>query len=63
MDLITFFDLYHASKNEEALELVGRLRLVPLQLSDVDVMVTTFCGLSEQIRRVSIIKLILCVPK
>ncbi|XP_022647873.1 nuclear pore complex protein Nup93-like isoform X3 [Varroa jacobsoni] len=52
MELMEFFDLYHLSKNEEALQVMGRLRLIPLQMADVDVMIAVFCGLNEQIRRV-----------
>ncbi|XP_022704094.1 nuclear pore complex protein Nup93-like isoform X1 [Varroa jacobsoni] len=52
MELMEFFDLYHLSKNEEALQVMGRLRLIPLQMADVDVMIAVFCGLNEQIRRI-----------
>ncbi|OQR72059.1 hypothetical protein BIW11_10615 [Tropilaelaps mercedesae] len=52
INLMSFFDFYHASKNDEALEAAGKLEIVPLQMDQVDMMVTTFCGLNEQVRRI-----------
>lgn len=52
---MTFYDLYYLRKNEEALELLRRLRIVPLSTNEVDTMVDTFCGFSEQVRRVRIL--------
>jgi len=51
LDLATFFDLYHGAKLKEALETLGKLKLVPLASSEVDQRVNSFRLLGEDLRR------------
>jgi nuclear pore complex protein Nup93 len=40
--LMAFFECYHDSKHEEALEILGQTKLVPLSMNDLDVCVQNF---------------------
>lgn len=40
--LMAFFECYHEKKHEEALEILGQTKLVPLTMSDLDVCVQNF---------------------
>jgi nuclear pore complex protein Nup93 len=40
--LMAFFECYHDKKHEEALEILGQTKLVPLSMSDLDVCVQNF---------------------
>ena len=51
LDLATFFDLYHNGKLTESLETLTRVKLVPMAGSQVDMAVTTFRQLSDEVRR------------
>ena len=51
LDLATFFDLYHNGKLTECLDTLTRVKLLPLSSSQVDLAVTTFRQLSDEVRR------------
>ncbi len=51
LDLMTFFDLFHSKKLEEALEIVSKIKVIPLSQSEIDSMVATFRMLSDEVRR------------
>ena len=51
LDLATFFDLYHAGKLGESLDTLARVKLVPMSGAAVDMAVTTFRQLSDEVRR------------
>eukprot|EP00095_Tigriopus_kingsejongensis_P011127 maker-scaffold645_size120276-snap-gene-0.39 protein:Tk11127 transcript:maker-scaffold645_size120276-snap-gene-0.39-mRNA-1 annotation:"nuclear pore complex protein nup93" len=51
LDLMTFFDLYHVKKYDEAMETLAKLKIVPLVCSEIDLMVANFRLLPEEIRR------------
>lgn len=40
--LMAFFECYHENKHEEALEILGQTKLIPLNMSDLDVCVQNF---------------------
>jgi nuclear pore complex protein Nup93 len=40
--LMTFFECYHESKHEEALEILNQTKLIPLSMNDLDVCVQNF---------------------
>lgn len=40
--LMAFFECYHENKHEEALEILGQTKLIPLSMSDLDVCVQNF---------------------
>jgi len=51
LDLATFFDLYHNGKLSECLDTLVRVKLLPMSSSQVDMSVTTFRQLSDEVRR------------
>ena len=51
LDLATFFDLYHGGKLAECLDTLARVKLVPVAGGQVDMAVTTFRQLSDEVRR------------
>ncbi len=51
LDLMTFFDLYHANKLDEAIDTVDKIKMVPLRQSDIEVMVSNFRLLPDELRR------------
>ena len=51
LDLATFFDLYHGGKLSESLDTLARVKLVPVSGAAVDMAVTTFRQLSDEVRR------------
>ncbi|XP_023321821.1 nuclear pore complex protein Nup93 [Eurytemora carolleeae] len=51
LDLATFFDLYHAGRSTEALDTLERVKVVPLNQSDVDYLVSGFKLLDDSVRR------------
>merc|ERR1712203_1026268 len=51
LDLMTFFDAYHGEKLDEALDIITKLKIVPLSQSEVEVVVSTFRVLVDEVRR------------
>lgn len=51
LDLMSFFDQYHANKLQEALDIIQRLRLIPFQSEDVEERVGAFRLYSDEIRK------------
>ena len=51
LDVMTFFDLFHAKKLDEALDIITKIRIVPLSQSEIDPMVSTFRLLTDELRR------------
>ena len=51
LDLMTFFDAFHAKKYDDALNIIARIRIVPLDQKDIDHMVSTFRLLVDEVRR------------
>ena len=51
LDLMTFFDLFHSKKYDEALDIISKIRIIPLAQSEIDSMVSTFRILSDEVRR------------
>ncbi|XP_037093601.1 nuclear pore complex protein Nup93-like [Pollicipes pollicipes] len=54
LDLMSFFDLYHLERGDEALEVLRRLRLVALSGDELERRLAEFDRLQEEVRR--------CVP-
>lgn len=40
--LMAFFECYHNNKQEEALEILGQTKLIPLSMNDLDICVQNF---------------------
>jgi len=51
LNLMYFFDLYHAARYDEALQLIGMLNIVPLHASAVDTKAEAARQLPEPINR------------
>ncbi|RMX42686.1 hypothetical protein pdam_00011867 [Pocillopora damicornis] len=51
LDLMQFFDLYHAGQHDTALDVMQKLRLVPLGIEAVEERVTAFRQYNDEIRR------------
>ena len=51
LDLATFFDLYHAGKLGECLDTLARVNILPLSPGQVDLSVSTFRQLGDEVRR------------
>jgi len=51
LDLATFFDLYHSARNSEALDTIEKVKIIPLQQSEIDYLVSEFKLLDDCIRR------------
>jgi len=51
LDLATFFDLYHANKIQECLDTMARLKLLPSTQQEIDLRVSSFRVLGDEIRR------------
>ncbi|KAF0314261.1 Nuclear pore complex protein Nup93 [Amphibalanus amphitrite] len=51
LDLMSFFDLYRLRRIDEALEVLRRLRLVPLQQNELEMRLAEFGRLQEEVRR------------
>ncbi|CAB4067546.1 NUP93 [Lepeophtheirus salmonis] len=51
LDLMTFFDLYHMKKYDDAIDAVLNIKVVPLNQSDIDFMVSNFRLTSDEVRR------------
>ena len=51
LDLATFFDLYHAGKLGESLETLTRVKILPMSASQVDMAVSSFRQLGDEVRR------------
>lgn len=51
LDLATFFDQYHAGKLSESLDTLSKLKLVPFTGNEVDLRVSAFRILGEEVRR------------
>ena len=39
LDLMTFFDLFHSKKLDEALDIISKIKIIPLAQSEIDSMV------------------------
>ena len=50
LDLMSFFDLYRLRRTDEALEVLRRLRLVPLQQAELELRLAEFGRLQEEVR-------------
>jgi nuclear pore complex protein Nup93 len=51
LDLMTFFDYYHSESYADALDTIQKLKIVPLQSTEVDLKVHEFGQHSEEVRR------------
>ena len=51
LDLMTFFDAFHAQLFKDALEIVSKVQIIPLQENMIDTMVATFRLLTDEVRR------------
>merc|ERR1712051_255598 len=51
LDLMAFFDLFHTKKLDEALDIISKIKIIPLAQSEIDSMVSTFRVLSDEVRR------------
>merc|ERR1712129_658384 len=51
LDLMTFFDLFHSKKIDEALDIISKIKIIPLAQNEIDSMVATFRMLSDEVRR------------
>ncbi|PIK35818.1 putative nuclear pore complex protein [Apostichopus japonicus] len=51
LDLMTFFDQYHAQEHDQALETINRLQVIALTRDTVDDRVTSFKQYTDEIRR------------
>ncbi|KAK2144899.1 hypothetical protein LSH36_721g01052 [Paralvinella palmiformis] len=51
LDLMTFFDLYHTNKYEQACSVIQELNLLPFKVEDVEQKVNAFRSYSDEIRR------------
>lgn len=40
--LMAFFECYHENQHEQALEILGQMKLIPLSMSDLDICVQNF---------------------
>ena len=46
---MTFFDLFHTKKLDDALDIIAKIKIIPLAQSEIDSMVNTeYLGTSEQ---------------
>ncbi|XP_014680771.1 PREDICTED: nuclear pore complex protein Nup93-like [Priapulus caudatus] len=52
LDLMTFFDLYHNRKLQEAIDTMQQLKLIPLGTQDIEEKINSFRQLAEEVRRV-----------
>lgn len=51
LDVMTFFDLYHANKHQDALDVLRKLKLVPFQTEELEQYVASFREFADEIRR------------
>merc|ERR1719228_2477550 len=51
LDLATFFDLYHAGKLNESLDTLTRVKILPMSPTQVDLSVSNFRQLGDEVRR------------
>jgi len=51
LDLATFFDLFHAGKIAESLDTMARLKLLPITQQEIDLRVSGFRVLGDEVRR------------
>lgn len=51
LDLLTFFDYYHANQYDEALDTIQKLQLLPFTLNKVESKVSEFNTYPEEVRR------------
>lgn len=51
-DLAAFFDFYHGKNHQSAMDILERIKLVPLRMSDLDVAVNNFKRLSGEVCKV-----------
>eukprot|EP00111_Clytia_hemisphaerica_P020577 TCONS_00060599-protein len=51
VDLMFFFDLYHQKQNEEALDVIQKIKLIPLSMEEVEQKVNSFKQYSDEIRQ------------
>ncbi|CAH1780372.1 unnamed protein product [Owenia fusiformis] len=51
LDLMTFFDLYHTGKPDQAIDAMQHLKLLPFTMEDVDTKVNNFKHYTDEVRR------------
>lgn len=51
LDIMTFFDLFHVKKYDEAIDIITKIKIVPFSQSEIDLMVSTFRLLTDEVRR------------
>ena len=51
LDLMTFFDAFHSQQYDDALDIVSKIKIVPLSQGEIDTMVSTFRLLTDEVRR------------
>ena len=51
LDLMTFFDAFHAQLFKDALDIVSKVKIIPLSETAIDTMVATFRLLTDEVRR------------
>merc|ERR1712223_274849 len=53
LDIMTFFDAFHSRLNDVALDIVTKIKIIPLVQTDIDMMIATFRNLSYHSRYTS----------
>jgi nuclear pore complex protein Nup93 len=51
LDLMTFFDAFHSQLFKDALDIVSKVKIIPLSENTIDTMVATFRLLTDEVRR------------
>jgi len=51
IDVMYFFDLYHENQHETALDVIQKIKLIPLSTDDVEQKVTSFRQYSDEVRQ------------
>jgi len=52
LDIMTFFDAFHSRLNDVAMDVISKIKIIPLIQNDVDMMVASFRLLPDEIRRI-----------
>ena len=48
---MTFFDAFHTRLYADALDIISKVKIIPLSQNDIDTMVSTFRLLTDEVRR------------
>lgn len=51
LDVMTFFDTFHANKHQDALDILKKLKLIPFQTEEIEQYVSAFRDFADEIRR------------